>query len=82
MIDNLVHIAHNVYVGEGAVITAGTILCGSSIVEDDAWIGVNTSVLNKVNIGCNSKIGIGSVVTRDVPQNSLAYGVPAKVKNG
>lgn len=80
MIDNLVHVGHNGYVGDNAVITAGTILCGSSIVESGAWIGVNSSVLNRVTVGIDSKIGIGSVVTRDVPNESLAYGVPAKVK--
>lgn len=79
-VDNLVHIAHNVVVGDNAVITAGTILCGSSIVENNAWIGVNSSVLNRVRVGDDSKIGIGSVVTRDIPENALAYGVPAKVK--
>jgi len=79
-IDNLVHVGHNGYVGDNAVVTAGTILCGSSIIEDGAWIGVNSAVLNRVTVGKDSKIGIGSVVTRDIPGNSLAYGVPAKVK--
>ena len=79
-VDNLVHIAHNVVIGDNAVITAGTILCGSSIVENNAWIGVNSSILNRVRVGDDSKIGIGSVVTRDVPENALAYGVPARVK--
>lgn len=78
-IDNLVHIAHNSYVGKNVVITAGVILCGSSVLLDNAWIGVNTSILNNVVIGKNSIIGIGSVVTRSIPDNSKAYGVPAKV---
>lgn len=37
-------------------------------------------MLNRVEVGNDSKIGIGSVVTRNIPVNSLAYGVPAKVK--
>lgn len=81
MIDNLVHVGHNVQIGEGAVITAGTILCGSAAVERGAWIGVNSSVLNRVTVGENAKVGIGSVVTRNIPRDTLAYGVPAKVKN-
>ena len=80
-IDNLVHIAHNCFIGRNCVITAGTILCGSSILEDGAWIGVNSSILNKVTIGQNALIGIGSVVTRDIDQNSIAYGVPAKQRS-
>lgn len=80
MIDNLSYIAHLVSVGKNAVITAGNMLCGSSCIEEGAWIGVNCSVLNRVKVGQFSKVGMGSVVTRDIPENALAYGVPAKVK--
>lgn len=80
MIDNNAYIAHNVVIGENAVITSAVVLCGSSVVESGAWIGVNSSVLNRVTVGSDSKIGIGSVVTKDIPQGSLAYGIPAKVK--
>jgi len=79
-IDNLVHVGHNGYVGDNAVVTAGTVLCGSAIVENGAWIGVNSSVLNRVTVGSGARIGIGSVVTRTIPEDALAYGVPAKVK--
>lgn len=80
MIDNHAYVGHNVLIGDNAVVTAGTVLCGSSVVEDNAWVGVNSSVLNKVCVGSGSKVGIGSVVTRDIPDGSLAYGVPAKVR--
>lgn len=78
MIDNLVYVGHNVSIGANAVITAGVILCGSSVVESGVWIGVNSSVLNRVTVGNEAKVGIGSVVTRDIPEKSLAYGVPAR----
>lgn len=77
-IDNLVHIAHNLYIGKGAVITAHVILCGSSVVEDGAWIAPNSSVLNRVTIGKHAKVGLGSVVTRDVAPYTVVYGSPAK----
>lgn len=77
-IDNLVHIAHNLYVGNKAVITAHVITCGSSIIEDYAWIGPNSSILNRVTVGKGAKVGLGSVVTRDVPPYALVYGSPAK----
>lgn len=80
MLDNLVYVGHNGFVGDKAVITAGVILCGSAVVKNGAWVGANSSVLNRVVIGENSKIGIGSVVTRDILKESLAYGVPAKMK--
>ncbi len=77
-IDNLVHIAHNLYVGRGAVITAHVITCGSSVIEDGAWIAPNSSILNRVTIGKGAKVGLGSVVTRDVAPYTTVYGSPAK----
>ena len=78
-IDNLVHIAHNLYVGKGAVIAAHVITCGSSMIEDGAWIAPNSSILNRVTIGRGAKVGLGSVVTRDVAPFTVVYGSPAKV---
>lgn len=78
-IDNLVHVAHNLYIGKNAVVTAHVILCGSARVEEGAWIAPNSSVLNRVVIGKGSKVGLGSVVTRDVAPYTVVYGSPAKV---
>lgn len=46
---------------------------------DDVWIGGNVSVMPGVTVGSNVIIGAGAVVTRDVPSNSVALGVPARV---
>lgn len=78
-IDNLVHIAHNLYVGKNAVITAHVIACGSARIEEDAWIAPNVSILNRVTIGKGAKVGLGSVVTRDVAPGAIVYGNPAKM---
>jgi acetyltransferase-like isoleucine patch superfamily enzyme len=48
-------------------------------VGDNVWIGGNVTVCPGVTIGNNSVIGAGAVVTHDIPDNSLAFGVPAKV---
>ena len=48
-------------------------------VGNNVWIGGNVVVLGGVTIGNNVVIGAGSVVTKDIPDNSLAYGVPAKI---
>ena len=45
----------------------------------NVWLGVRVIVLKGVTIGDNAVIGAGSVVTRDVPANCLAAGVPARV---
>jgi acetyltransferase-like isoleucine patch superfamily enzyme len=50
-----------------------------SIIEEGAIIGANTTILPGVRIGKNSLIGSGSVVTKDIPDNKVAVGNPAKV---
>jgi acetyltransferase-like isoleucine patch superfamily enzyme len=49
------------------------------ILEDNVWIGAGTTILKGTCIGENSIIGAGSVVTKDIPPNSIAAGNPAKV---
>jgi acetyltransferase-like isoleucine patch superfamily enzyme len=50
------------------------------ILEDLAWVGAGVIILDGVTIGSKSILGAGSVVTSDIPANSLAAGVPAEVK--
>lgn len=73
-------------VGAGANIGAGTITCNydgkqkhRTIIGDGAFIGSDTMLVAPVEIGEGARTGAGSVVTRDVPPGSLAYGVPARV---
>lgn len=49
------------------------------IIGDHVWIAENVSIYKGVGIGFGSIIGAGSIVTRDIPENSMAVGVPAKV---
>lgn len=49
------------------------------VIEDNVFIGADVFVLKGVTIGKNSVIGAGSVVTRDIPENSIAAGNPARV---
>lgn len=46
---------------------------------DNIWLGGNVIVLPDVTIGSNSVIGAGSVVTKNIPENVLAFGNPCKV---
>lgn len=48
-------------------------------VGDNVYIGINCTLLPGVTIGSNVVIGAGSVVTRDVPDNCVAAGVPARI---
>lgn len=48
-------------------------------IGSDVWIGYGAIVLSGVSIGDSAIIGAGSVVTRDIPENSIAVGSPARV---
>jgi len=52
---------------------------GKTVINDNVFIGVNSIILPKVNIGKNTIIGAGSVVTNDIPPNVVAMGNPARV---
>ena len=49
------------------------------IIGDDVWIGAGVIVLPGVHIGRGAVVGAGSVVTSDIPSNTIAVGVPARV---
>ena len=53
--------------------------CKKIVIEDNVWLGSNVVVLPGVTIGANSVIGAGAVVTKNIPANSLAMGVPCRV---
>lgn len=76
-IDNLVHIGHNVQIGKNCRITANAMLA-QSIIEDNVWIAPSTDILNGVTLKKGASTGISSCVTRDVPADTLVYGIPAK----
>lgn len=48
-------------------------------VGENVWIGLNSTILKGVKIGSGSVIAAGSVVTKNIPENCLAGGVPARV---
>jgi acetyltransferase-like isoleucine patch superfamily enzyme len=49
------------------------------VIGDDVWIGAHCTILGGLSIGAHSVIGAHSLVTRDIPPYSVAYGVPCRV---
>ncbi|SUM98999.1 acetyltransferase [Staphylococcus xylosus] len=50
-------------------------------IGDNTLIGANVTILPGVTIGNNVKVGAGAVVSKDIPDNTLAYGNPIQIKN-
>lgn len=77
-INNLCHIAHNNKIGKNVVITGCVNISGSNTIEDNVWIAPNSSILGWVHIGKDVTIGMGSVVTKDIPAGETWLGNPAR----
>lgn len=77
-IDNLVHIAHGVEVGENSLIIANSMIAGSVLIGKNVWVAPSASILNKKRIGDNAVVGMGAVVLRDVGSQQTVVGNPAK----
>lgn len=52
---------------------------GPIVIGDHAWLGTGVTVLGGVEIGKGAVIGAGSVVTKNIPDGAIAFGVPARV---
>ena len=77
-IDAFTHIAHDVTLECNVEIPAGAIIGGFDIIEHNAFIGINSTLRNRITVGENSVVGMGSVVTKSIPANTTVIGNPAK----
>jgi carbonic anhydrase/acetyltransferase-like protein (isoleucine patch superfamily) len=89
----LIHIGRNVSITQGVTIlthgfewaalkaTYPDMVSWSEnvIIQDNVFIGLNSTILKGVTIGSNTVIGAGSIVTHSIPANSVAAGNPCKV---
>lgn len=89
-----IHVNEFVFMGHNVSILTGThdytkkdedrmnsapISGGDIIIEKGVWLGSNSTVLGPCRIGKNSVIAAGSIVNKDVPNNVLVAGIPAKI---
>jgi len=72
-------IGHHTIISEFATINPGCTIAGVCRIGKGVTIGAGATILDKIEIGDHSVIGAGSVVTKNIPANVIAYGVPAKV---
>ena len=55
------------------------ILLGKVTLRENCYLGANTTVLCDVEVGAGSLVGANSLLTRDIPENCVAFGSPARV---
>lgn len=72
--DNLVHVGHDVILEEGVKMAASSMVCGRVYVGRDTFIGPKAIVANGVTIGRQAQLSIGSMISRDVPNNTTVTG--------
>lgn len=77
-INNLCHIAHSVKIGIEVKITGLVNISGSSIIEDRVLISPGALIRNSVTVHRDAHIGMGAVVTKDIPAGEVWLGNPAK----
>ncbi len=67
---------HNIMPGKR---TSGKILSAPIMIGDNVWLGLNVTVLKGVTIGNGTVIAANSTVSRDIPENVMAAGTPARI---
>jgi sugar O-acyltransferase (sialic acid O-acetyltransferase NeuD family) len=79
LVNRSVSIGHDVQIEDYVTFGPGCVIGGLSRICEGAFIGINATVLPKVTVGSNSVVGGGAVVTRNVPDNTIVAGNPARI---
>jgi sugar O-acyltransferase (sialic acid O-acetyltransferase NeuD family) len=72
-------IGHDSVLGKFVELSPGVHISGNCTIGDYTVFGTNATMLPKLTIGKNVVVGAGSVVTKDLPDNCVAIGIPAKI---
>jgi len=73
-----VTIGHHTKIGKFTTINPGVNIAGNVIIGNNCKIGIGVNIIDGIKIGDNTIIGAGSVVTRNIDSNVVAYGIPCK----
>ena len=72
-------VSHDARVGAYATLGPGARLAGGASAGEGCYLGINSSVIERVSVGAWATVGGGACVTRDLPENVTAVGLPARV---
>lgn len=76
---DLALIGHGVQVGRGANVTGAVVLAGSSVIGEDVWVGMNSSVRDGRRVGARGLIGMDASVQQDLPDDAIARAPRASI---
>lgn len=84
---DFVHVGPNVKIGRNCTMLPGVVFGNKTetpderpvIVGDNCYFGLGAKILGKVSIGNNVTVGANAVVTKDIPDNVIVGGIPAKI---
>lgn len=77
-LDALVHIGHDVHLYKNAEITAGCVVGGFAQIKENTFCGINSTVRNRVIVGKDCLVGMGTVVNRSAEDNKTVVGNPMR----
>jgi sugar O-acyltransferase (sialic acid O-acetyltransferase NeuD family) len=78
-VNRSVSIGHHTKIGNFTTINPGSNIAGNVEIGSNCQIGIGCNIFDSVKIGNNSIIGAGSLVTKNIPDNVVAYGNPCKI---
>ena len=79
IINTAASIDHDCVIGNYVHVSVGVRLAGAIKIEDRSFLGINSCVIQGVNIGKDCILGAGATLIKDLPSNTTAVGTPAKV---
>ncbi|MFC1553893.1 UDP-3-O-(3-hydroxymyristoyl)glucosamine N-acyltransferase [candidate division KSB1 bacterium] len=77
ILDNMIHIAHNVVIGKNTALAAQTGIAGSTKIGENVSTGGQVGIVGHIEIGKNTILGAKSAALKSVPENSFYFGYPA-----
>jgi UDP-N-acetylglucosamine acyltransferase len=77
---NHVHVGHDSLIDDDATLSAGATLAGHVVVGAGANVGLSCALHQRRVVGPGAMVGMGAVVTRDIPPYATAFGSPARVR--
>jgi len=78
MIDNMVHLGHNVRLGKKCIIAAMTGISGSTTIGDNVMLGGQVGISGHLKIGNNVKVAAKTGIMKDIPDGNIIAGYPSE----